>query len=63
MIAYGKSHDYVIDVDERMGYVGKYGIGVLGEAEHNHEKSEAYAAVPNATTNQLIRIAEGWENR
>jgi hypothetical protein len=63
MIAYGKSHDYVIDLDERMGYVGKYAAGLLDKVEVKPIDSEAYASIPDATREQLIRTAEEWESK
>ena len=62
LFAYGRHHDYCVRIIDGLGHVGKWGEGLLYDGEPDQSRSESYAVVPNATTNQLIRIAEGWEN-
>jgi hypothetical protein len=60
LLAYGASHDYLIDFEDGKGRIGKY-TELLNQRDQDKHRAEAYAAVPNATTNELIRLAEEWE--
>jgi hypothetical protein len=63
LFAYGKNHDYCVRFVDGMGTVGKWAEGLLYDGDPDPNRSEAYATVPNATTNQLIRLAEEWETQ
>ena len=64
LFAYGKHHDYCIRIDgeTRIGRVGQWAEELLYDGEPDWTLTECKAVIPNATTNQLIRIAEQWEN-
>ena len=61
LFAYGKRHDYLVRVVGGIGTVGCWSEGELYDGEPDPIRAIWYATVPNATTNQLIRLAEEWE--
>ena len=63
LFAYGKRHDYWLHIDRGMGYVGRFAEEELYSGMPDPERSDCWAVVPDATTNELIRIAERWENQ
>ena len=61
LFAYGARHDYHLHIHDGQGYIGRWAEGTLTHGEPIPSRAESYATVPNATTNQMIRVAEQWE--
>ena len=63
LFAYGRNHDYHIRIENGIGKVGKWAEELLYDGEPDWSLCECMAAVPGATTTELIREAERWENQ
>lgn len=63
LFAYGKRHDYCLRIECGIGRVGKWAEGLLYDGEPDWNQTESMATIPNATTNQMIRLAEEWEKQ